>query len=63
LPTAGKTNLTSAGGENHNPFYQTPDIKQPLVSNPAGLKNVDLKNTFVYDIETQAGKTYVFSKL
>jgi alpha-L-fucosidase 2 len=59
----GKTSLKSAIGENQNPFYQTPRIKEPIISNNATLENVKLKNTYLYDFETKAGEKYIFSKL
>jgi alpha-L-fucosidase 2 len=62
LKAEGKTTLKSAKGENQNAFYQTPEIKKPLISNKAILKNVNLKNTFLYDIETQPGEKYYFSE-
>jgi alpha-L-fucosidase 2 len=63
LKAEGGIGLKSAIGENQNPFYQTPITKQPLISSKAELKKVDLKNTFLYDIETQPGKVYIFLKL
>ena len=62
LKAEGKTSLKIAKGENQNPFYQTPEIKKPLISDKAALKNVKLKNTFIYDIETKAGEKYTFSE-
>ena len=55
LKTEGTTPLKFAEGENQNPFYQTPKIKQPLISG-----KVNLKNTSIYDIETKPGEEYVF---
>lgn len=46
LKAEGKTSLKSAKGENGNPFYQTPKVKQPLISSKATLKNITLKNIF-----------------
>jgi len=63
LRAEGKTSLKSAIGENQNPFYQTPRIKEPIISNKATLKDVKLKNTFIYDFETKPGEKYIFSKL
>ena len=62
LIAEGKTSLKFAKGENRNPFYQTPEIKEPLISNKATIENVKLKNTFLYDIETIAGEKYTFSE-
>ncbi|MBN1300522.1 MAG: glycoside hydrolase family 95 protein [Melioribacteraceae bacterium] len=53
--------LKSAEGENKNPFYDTPDIKQPLITNKATLNKIELKKTFLYDIETKPGRKYVLS--
>jgi alpha-L-fucosidase 2 len=62
LKSEGKTTLKTAEGENQNPFYQIPDIKNPLISNKATLKYFKLKNTFIYDMETQAGGKYILSE-
>ncbi|HVO72843.1 MAG TPA: glycoside hydrolase family 95 protein [Ignavibacteriaceae bacterium] len=58
LKTEGNINLNFAEGENENPFYQIPEIKEPLVSDKASLKKIILKNTFLYDLETKAGEKY-----
>lgn len=60
LKAADKTNLKIAEGENQNPFYQTSEIKDPLISDKAVLKNVKIKDTFLYDIITEPGEKYVF---
>jgi len=58
LRAEDRRNLKSAKGENQNPFYQTPEVKEPIISNKATLENVKLKNTFKYDIETKPGEKY-----
>jgi alpha-L-fucosidase 2 len=58
LKAEGKTSLKIAKGENPNPFYQTPKIKQPIISGKATLKDVVLKETFIYDFETKPGEKY-----
>jgi alpha-L-fucosidase 2 len=63
LKSKNKRNLKTAKGKNQNPFYQTPEVKEPIISNKAPLENIKLKNTFKYDIETEPGKRYIFSKL
>jgi alpha-L-fucosidase 2 len=63
LKAENKRNLKTAKGKNQNPFYQTPEVKKPIISNTATLENVKLKNTFKYDIETEPGTRYIFSKL
>jgi len=52
--------LTKAIGKNMNVFYQTPDIKTPLVSKEITIKQLDLLNYKLYDIETEKGKVYEF---
>ncbi|WMI66272.1 glycoside hydrolase family 95 protein [Aestuariibaculum sp. YM273] len=52
--------LPKASGENNNPFYQTPDIKQPLISEAAEIKPLELPTYNLYDIPTKKGKTYEF---
>jgi len=50
--------LQPAAGENPNPFFATPTIKYPLIAEPSVLNPVNLKSTLLYDLPTQAGKTY-----
>ncbi|QIL76649.1 glycoside hydrolase family 95 protein [Hymenobacter sp. HDW8] len=56
--TAGRTKLSPAQGDNPNPFYQTPAIKVPQVSEKAPRRQSVLPASFVYDFQTKAGKTY-----
>ena len=63
LKAVGNSILKLAKGENKNPFYQTPKIKQPLISPTAKLNKVKYKDTFIYDVETQPGKKYIFLRL
>ena len=63
LKADGNTPLKLAESENQNPFFQTPTVKQPLISDKAKLEKVNLKNTFVYDLKTQPGGIYIFSGL
>ncbi|PNW28483.1 alpha-L-fucosidase [Formosa algae] len=51
--------LQVASAENTNPFYQVPDIKTPEISELAGLKPLDLKSSFVYDVPTVVGEEIV----
>ena len=64
VPNAMKMNdgkkLKTAEGDNRNPFYQTEKIAEPIISNKAKITLPDLKQTWLYDISTQAGKTYTF---
>jgi alpha-L-fucosidase 2 len=52
------SSLKTAAGNNTNAFYQTERIQTPVISSEATVKLPDLKQTFVYDISTKAGKTY-----
>lgn len=54
----GKLKLKNAKGDNPNPFFEIPKIKKPIISAEAKLNEVVLKPTFLYDFDTEAGKTY-----
>ncbi len=45
---------------NPNPFFNTANIKQPVISEKASLNGITLPETFVYDFQTEKGKTYTF---
>jgi alpha-L-fucosidase 2 len=53
------TALAPAADENPNAFFETPVVKEPLISASADLNEVVLTETFVYDLPTEAGKGYV----
>jgi alpha-L-fucosidase 2 len=50
--------LQKAVGENTNPFYQTEKTATPVISPKATITLPQLKETELYDLPTQAGKTY-----
>ena len=50
--------LKRAIGTNPNPFFDTPNIQRPLISESARLNTLNLKPTYVYDFPAEAGKTY-----
>ena len=52
--------LKKATGKNTNPFFYVEEITTPIVSEKATIAPLDLKPTVVYDLPTQAGKTYTF---
>jgi alpha-L-fucosidase 2 len=54
--------LNPAKGENPNPLFAVPEIKTPLVSEEATLVVPEnyLRKTYLYDLETEKGKTYLF---
>ncbi len=58
LVSTGDFKLEEARGENPNPFFVVPTIKQPLVSPEAKLQPLELKKTYAYDFQTIAGKEY-----
>jgi len=58
LKADAETKLDSALGENTNPFYQVPEIRKPLTSGKAKLNNLEIKNSFVYDVPTIPGEIY-----
>ena len=58
LQTADGKKLTEANSANPNPFYQTPDVPQPLISPEAKLNPPTVKSVYEYDLPTEAGKEY-----
>jgi alpha-L-fucosidase 2 len=63
LKAEGKTALDIAKGENTNPFYQLPEIRKPLISGKAKLNTVQMGDSFVYDVSTTPGETYIITGL
>lgn len=61
LTTGGPLKL--AAGKNVNPFYTTEDIPDPVIVDKSVITLPTLKETVVYDVPTQAGKTYAFVTL
>ncbi len=51
--------LKSAKGENPNPLYQLTQVAAPLINSEAKLGKVTLPKTYLYDLPTEAGKSYV----
>ena len=52
--------LKTAAGKNPNVFYQTEEVKKPLIAAAATIKPLDINSTNLYDIETEKGKIYSF---
>jgi alpha-L-fucosidase 2 len=50
--------LKNATGENKNPFYQITQTPNPIISTKATVELPEIKKTWLYDISTQAGKSY-----
>lgn len=61
IKSEGSVKLEKAGGNNPNSFFQVPEVKDPIISPKADLKGVELRESYLYDFPTQAGKTYSFS--
>lgn len=62
ITTNDGTALKMAKGPNPNIFYQTEITAAPVVSPEAIISKATIKETLLYDIETETGKEYVFSK-
>jgi alpha-L-fucosidase 2 len=63
LTAEGNFKLEKAKGKNPNPFFIVPNIKKPLISSEAKIKPVGLKKSYLYDFQTQEGKTYILKEL
>jgi alpha-L-fucosidase 2 len=59
LALDGKSELKKAEGENPNPFFKTPVIPAPIISEKAKLNPPAVKTTIEYDLPPEAGKEYV----
>lgn len=64
VPNALQENgqLKAAGGDQTNPFFEVEPTAPALVSDKAKLEELPLPDTILYDLDTQAGKTYTFVK-
>lgn len=51
--------VKQATGENPNPFYKSPSVKKPLISESAKLNEVKLQETLLYDLATKPGSKYI----
>lgn len=51
--------LKGAKGDNKNELFELTEIKEPLINPNAKLNKVELKKSYLYDLETEAGKEYV----
>jgi alpha-L-fucosidase 2 len=50
--------LKAAQGKNVNPFYQTDQTATPIKAAAASINQSPFRETFLYDLATQPGKTY-----
>jgi alpha-L-fucosidase 2 len=60
LQTAKGAALEVAQAANPNPFYEVPGVKTPIISEAAKLNALQLAETQLYDLPTEAGQTYTF---
>jgi alpha-L-fucosidase 2 len=51
--------LKEAKGDNANVFYHTEKIAEPIISDKATVRLPQIKATWLYDVETRPGNTYV----
>jgi alpha-L-fucosidase 2 len=61
LSGADGKRLTKAEGKNPNPFFTLPDIPKPLISEKAKLTLQKSPPVWEYDVQTEAGKEYLFT--
>lgn len=52
--------LSPAEGDNPNPYYAVPEIPDPLIADASKIGVVPQDGLCLYDVDTEAGKTYVF---
>jgi alpha-L-fucosidase 2 len=62
LASTSGVKLKPAKGENLNPFYASPVIAKPLISEKAKLNKLTLKPTQLVEFTTKAGGIYEFMK-
>ncbi|MEG1585502.1 MAG: glycoside hydrolase family 95 protein, partial [Bacteroidales bacterium] len=51
--------IKTARGTNPNPLFALPQVADPIVSEKAKLNPVELKQTYVYDLNTKPNKEYI----
>jgi alpha-L-fucosidase 2 len=54
----GTGTLKKAEGTNPNTFFYVPETASPLISKDSNIGELNLANTFLYDLATEKGKTY-----
>ena len=59
-PLKGK-GLKSAKGDNTNSLFDVNEAAAPIVSPEAELNPVSLRKTYLYDLPTKAGQTYILT--
>ncbi|SDF03206.1 alpha-L-fucosidase 2 [Pricia antarctica] len=61
IELVGSGSLHTAEGANPNPFFYVPKTATPLVSKDSTIKELNLGRTFLYDLDTEKGKTYTLT--
>jgi len=59
LKSENNGELKKAYGDNGNPFYQTPKVQKPLISEKAKFTGLNLRTTYLYDISSNPGEEIV----
>ncbi len=59
MKLSGNSKLKKAEGKNPNSFFEISEIKEPLISADAKLNPFVIKTSFIYDFQTEPGKTYI----
>ncbi|WP_343706601.1 glycoside hydrolase family 95 protein [Flavobacterium sp.] len=53
-------NLKVASGVNPNLFYEVEEIEKPIISKDSNIQLLNIQTSYLYDIMTEKGKTYIF---
>ena len=60
LVASGKSlSPVEEGTPNPNPLFCVQQVSRPMISEKAPLKGIELRDTYLYDVETKAGETIV----
>lgn len=60
LVTSGRSlSPVKEGTPNPNPLFCVQQVSRPMISEKAPLKGIELRDTYLYDVETKAGETIV----
>ncbi|MFI0430971.1 glycosyl hydrolase family 95 catalytic domain-containing protein [Mariniflexile sp. HMF6888] len=60
IKTKSGKKLKNTSGENPNDFFVVSKIRQPIISETSNIQPLQLKPTFLYDMPTKKGKSYIF---
>lgn len=55
--------LTEAVNENPNPFFEVPDIKDPIIHANTPVDQPSLRKSYLYDVSTEQGDTIELKQL